>query len=179
MEGAAKFITPNCVQYERLIAAPASAVWPLLGTPEGLARWFIPTARFDPKRGGQFHFMEGWEGKISLYAPERVISFFPDEGGETTFECVADGAARTRFILTDRQAPGFVPPDDIPMDPAAPRKQGLYQPGGPGTPWVGILVGWHHFADDFVAAVTGGETQRPPLGPLHDFYQGRLRDYFA
>ncbi len=145
MEGAATFITPNCVQYERMVLAPVNAVWPLIGTPEGLARCFIPDVRFRPGLGASFYLMEGWEGTISLYRPERVISFFPDEGGETTFECIPIDAQSCTFRLTDRQAPGFVPPPDIPMDPAAPRDTGLISPAGR-VPhglvywWAGIIL---------------------------------------
>ncbi len=162
-----------------MVDAPISRVWDLIGTPEGLARWFIPTVRFTPEQGAAFYFMEGWEGVISLYHPGRCISFFPEAGGETTFACDPVDDARCVFRLTDRQAPGFVPPADIPMDPDMSREVGLYQPGGPGTPWVGILAGWHCFAHDLVAAAVGADVRRPPLATLYDHYENQLRDMFG
>lgn len=182
MDGAAKFLAPNTVSFERHVPRSAEQVWPLIGTAEGLGSWFIEGCRFDPALGAKFYFMDGWEGQISVYDEGRTISFFPEKGGETTFQTVPVSDGACLFRLTDRTAPGFVPPEDIPMDDVVPRAVGLYQPGGPGTPWVGILAGWHGFADRLVAAAMGQampESDRFELTAQYMFYEQLLRDKFS
>lgn len=182
MDGAVKFLAPNKVLFERHVPRSSKQVWPFIGTAEGVGSWFIEGCRFQPTLGARFYFMEGWEGQISIYDEGRTISFFPEAGGETTFETIPVDDGSCLFRLIDRQAPGFVPPDDIPMDDVVPRDVGLYQPGGLGTPWVGILAGWHGFADRFVAAAMGQpmpENDGAALKAQYRFYEQKLRDEFS
>lgn len=65
---------------DREIAAPASVVFALLTTPEGLVQWWPSTAEIDPTVGGGYHFH--WagpdvhlRGEITEVEPARRFAY--------------------------------------------------------------------------------------------------------
>jgi len=108
-------VTEWSIRRQVSIAAPAEAVWPLVGLPEGLSRWWCPPPTvhlaFDPRPGGRFEerYDDGSlayrvEGTIVAYEPPRRLavrrltpnSAAPADVVEITLR---EEGSRTRVIL--------------------------------------------------------------------------------
>lgn len=64
--------------FERRLRHPAQAVWDAITRPEHLARWYLTTARIDPRPGGSIDYVSGPNrfhvtGKILTWDPPRVF----------------------------------------------------------------------------------------------------------
>lgn len=64
--------------FERRLRHPVRAVWEAITQPEHLARWYLTTARIDPRPGGSIDYVSGPNrihatGKILTWDPPRVF----------------------------------------------------------------------------------------------------------
>jgi hypothetical protein len=60
----------------------------------------------------------------------------------------------TEFHLIDKLSSDAVPPEDLPSIFGVADEVANGQPGGVGTHWVGIVVGWHHILDNLKSYLT-------------------------
>lgn len=133
---------PGTLTFRRELPVDRKRVWGAISDPAELSQWFMETT-MEARVGGRFSFKHGWDGVVSALEPGSAIAFTADQGGQTRFE-VADSENSTRFRLVDRMGPGVTAHDGG----LGERVSG--QPGGPGTHWVGIAVGWHGFVDSLL-----------------------------
>lgn len=139
--------------FRREMPVDRQRVWTAVSDPAELSQWFMETT-MKARVGGRFSFKDGWDGVVSALEPGSAITFAADHGGRTRFEIEAIENG-THFRLVDRMAPGATAPDGGAGD------IGVRQPGGPGTHWVGIVVGWHDFVDSLLDHLG---TPAPTLG---------------
>src|SRR5688572_11193401 len=75
------------------VNAPVEAVWRALTEGEELSRWFAPSARVNPGKGGSVWLSWGpgveGEGRIEVWEPNRALR-------------VAEGASFIDYLLEDR-----------------------------------------------------------------------------
>ena len=151
---------PGTLTFRRELPVDRARVWSAISDPAELSAWFMETT-MDARVDGRFSFKDGWDGTIAALAPGSAIEFAADHGGRTRFEIEAIDNG-THFRLVDRMAPGATAPDGKDGD------TGAWQPGGPGTHWVGVAVGWHDFVDSLlnhlgVPVTTVGEREMTRL----------------
>lgn len=115
-------VSPETLQFERLLAAPIDKVWRYLVEPDLRARWFMagPT---EPKVGGAFglkmdhdrlsdrpastperyrpYVGHSWEERITRIEPPHLLAITWENGeaGEVTF-ALSEEAGGTRLVLT-------------------------------------------------------------------------------
>ncbi|MEM7123760.1 MAG: SRPBCC domain-containing protein [Pseudomonadota bacterium] len=130
---------PGTLTFQRWLPVDRRHIWQAVSDPAELSQWFMETT-MEARIGGRFSFKHGWNGVVSALEPGSAIAFTADQGGQTRFE-IADSDNGTRFHLLDRMGPGVTAPDGELGD------LDTRQPGGPGTHWVGVAVGWHGFVD--------------------------------
>lgn len=138
--------------WERRLAVDVRKLWGAIATQEGLGHWFMPT-RHQVEEGGPFSFEGGWDGTITRIEPPRLIEFTPADGpdGYLRFAIVDEGNGVCLFRLTDRMGDLA---DAGALFPDAPEHQ-VYQPGGAGTHWSGVVAGYHGFVDALESWLTG------------------------
>ena len=91
----------------------------------------------------------GRPGKDTKYRKVEIpVMLFEIE--ETKNDCL--------FKLTDKMAPAL---DALTYFPADTPKYEIYQPGGIGTHWTGIVSGYHRFVDALESYITGVEIPLP------------------
>lgn len=151
LSGAARLVDKNTVTFERVLPASPEALWDLIATKNGMARWFMPTTD-EVMAGERFDFQGGWGGTVAEYVRPRHVVFTPDgaEDAFLRFDIEADGDGCV-FRLTDRMGSAV---DAAKLFPDAPDYD-KFQPGGPGTHWSGVLAGYHGFVDALEQQVTG------------------------
>jgi uncharacterized protein YndB with AHSA1/START domain len=156
----ARFIDRWTLEYVRLYPHPIERVWRAISDPAELARWFIPTTKWDLREGGDYRFHDdGYAGKVLALDPPRRLRLGVAGGDEGYTEyqlSEVDGGTRLRFIQHFDPAGTWV---DTPGD------LGGDLPAGPGTPWKpGFVGGFHEFLDalgDFLDGVPNG-SRLPP-----------------
>ena len=88
------------------LASPPEAVWELLATDGGRARFWAESA---VKRNGaiEFEFVNGvaWRGAVLVEERPRVFAVEYFGGSRATFELEPDGAGGTDLSLTERGVP--------------------------------------------------------------------------
>lgn len=136
---------------ERVIPVGRDRFWQAIATREGLAEWFMPT-NAEIVKGGRFSFQEGWEGVITQVTDREAIQFEPDDAGGAflRFEIAAVDEG-CNFRLIDRMGAGKLAKNLMPQAP----EYVVYQPGGPGTHWAGVVAGYHCFVNELQSHLTG------------------------
>jgi uncharacterized protein YndB with AHSA1/START domain len=97
------------IEMEVTIDAPAEAVWDALSTGVGMERWFAPSARVKPGKGGSVFVSWGGgvegEGRIEVWEPNRRIAWSEPAGsGQVRFmvdfelEARAGGTTKLRLV---------------------------------------------------------------------------------
>ncbi len=93
-------MTTESITLDQFIAAPPSAVWRSLSTPEGLARWWVP-GNIEPTVGHEFLLeMPGWGNvpcKVLEVEPERLL-VYTFEDWTLRWDLAPEGTG-TRLIL--------------------------------------------------------------------------------
>jgi uncharacterized protein YndB with AHSA1/START domain len=160
LENAAQLVGRRTVVFRRCLPVTPERLWTAISTRSGLSHWFMPTP-YEVVPGGRFSFKGGWEGVITEVHALQRIQFTPD-GTEDAFLRFEVSAAEcgSVFKLIDRMARELDAAVTLP-DAA---QDTVYQPGGPGTHWSGILAGYHHGVDALEGYLTGS-------APAHDYEQ--------
>ncbi|MDD9933154.1 MAG: SRPBCC domain-containing protein [Myxococcales bacterium] len=153
IENVARLLDTRTLILERRFPVDPERLWDAIATREGLSHWFMATAH-EIVEGGRFAFKGGWEGTISQVVRPRHLQFEADvpdgvDGGYMRVEIVPDGDG-SLFRLIDRMGE----PHEPNFPPDTPASQ-IYQPGGPGTHWSGVVGGYHGFVDDLDKHLTG------------------------
>ena len=168
---AGRLVDRHAMAWIRRLRAPLDEVWGTISTKDGLARWWgMPIHVLEPRVGGAFK--HHWDNTVTAIKERDHIDFAEPKGdyagtGGLRFEVRPDGPA-TMFTLLDTWAEGATFEDDGPL---------AHQPGGPGTPWIGVAAGWHSGVDSLRRLFD-------PNAPTHDyerlcrFYAGHLADLF-
>lgn len=151
IEHAATLLDKSTLVFTRHLAVSPEKLWKAIGTKEGLSHWFMPT-KYEIVQGGRFSFQDGWDGTISQVHVLHLIQFTPDESQDAylRFEILATDSGSI-FKLIDRMGSAQ---DVAQTFPDAPQHR-IYQPGGPGTHWSGIIAGYHGFVDELEGYITG------------------------
>ena len=152
IENIARLLDKNTLLLERHFPVPAERLWQAVATREGLGHWFMPTP-YEIEQGGRFSFEGGWAGTVTLVDPPRRIQFTPDESAEAylRFE-IEPAAGGCLFRLVDKMGPAADAARIFGSDASA---HLVYQPGGIGTHWSGIISGYHGFVDALECHVSG------------------------
>ena len=168
---AGRLVDRHAMAWIRRLDAPLDEVWRTISTAEGLARWWgMPIHALELRVGGAFK--HHWENTVAAFKEGEHIDFAEPKGayvgtGGLRFEIAADGEA-TMFTLLDTWSKGAVFEGGGAL---------AHQPGGPGTPWIGVAAGWHSGVDALRRLFDGD-------APTHDyerlcrFYAGHLGDLF-
>lgn len=148
---AAGLLDKHTVFFERIFPVSVEQLWQAVATREGLGHWFMPTA-YEIEENGRFAFEDAWQGTVTQLEPFRVIEFTPQDTAAAylRFEISQTGSG-VLFRLIDRMEPEKEAAAVIPE--AAPDM--IYQPGGPGTPWSGLVAGYHSFIDALAEYLLG------------------------
>lgn len=165
-----QFVHPHSVIWLRRLDVGVDEAWDLIATLEGLARWWIvPPRRLELEVGGAFH--HHWAQVVHRFEAKRFIQFGrPDDDPVREvlrFELRSHDDGVTDFCFIDTWAEGITPP---------PAGVGSEQPAGPGTPWVGVLTGWHQTADR-LATAGGGPQPTYDEADLIRWYSNYLNDH--
>ena len=152
----AEFPDRQTIRFVRHYPHSVQEIWQALTVPSVLAKWYMPV-EMELRLGGHLAFGAGdhFTGRISALEECSVIEFESERG----FSHYARGA-KLRFVLShddsgcwltfthtlSRDAVWHGPADAPDCD----------QPGGPGTPWPGMLAGWHHYVGDRLTSVLAG-----------------------
>lgn len=167
---AGRLIDRHAMAWMRRLNAPLDEAWQAISTADGLRRWWgMPIHRLELRVGGAFR--HHWGNRITAFAEREFIDFAEPKGryagtGGLRFEIRADGADATMFTLLDAWSV------DARFEEGGPLAQ---QPGGPGTPWIGVAAGWHGGANGLRRLFDAN-------APMHDyerlcrFYAGHLDD---
>lgn len=152
MENVARMLEKNMLVWDREFPVKPEKLWDAIATKEGLSHWFMPTP-FEIEEGGRFAWQGGWDGTITEIDPPHRIRFTPDYSDESSmlFE-IQETKNGCLFTLTDKMAPAL---DALTHFPAGTPKYEIYQPGGIGTHWTGIVSGYHRFVDALESYITG------------------------
>jgi uncharacterized protein YndB with AHSA1/START domain len=146
--GLGRFINRRTLEFVRTYPHPIERVWRAITDPAELARWFIPTTRWEFLEGGAYRFHDDdFSGEILTIEAPRFIRFGgrdvagQEPGSFFQYELTpAEGGTRLRFI--QYAAPGRAwegRPDH--------RKD---------VPWAGgNLGGWHEFWEALAAHLDG------------------------
>ena len=168
---AGRLVDRHAMAWIRRLNTSLDEAWETISTLKGLARWWgMPIHVLELQVGGAFK--HHWENEVTSFEERDHVDFAEPRGryagtGGLRFEIRPDGDA-TMFTLLDTWAEGAVFEDGGPL---------AHQPGGPGTPWIGVAAGWHMGVDSLRRLFD-------PDAPAHDyerlcrFYAGHLDDLF-
>lgn len=153
-ENVARLLTKNTLVLERHFPVSPERLWEAIATREGLSHWFMPTP-FEIEPGGRFSFEGGWAGTVTGFDPPRSIQFTPDDSEEAwlRFE-IEPSAEGSLFRLVDKMGAAV---EALEIFGADAPKHLVYQPGGVGTHWSGVISGYHGFVDALESHLTGRE----------------------
>ncbi len=154
IENIGRLLEKNTLLFERHFEFPPERLWQAVATREGLSHWFMPTP-FEIEQGGRFSFEGGWQGTVTRVEPPRCVQFTTDGSDEAwlrfEIEPTSEGCL---FRLIDKMGasadPGKIFSGDTP-------EHLVYQPGGLGTHWSGVVSGYHGFVDALESHVSGRE----------------------
>ena len=173
MENVARMLEKNTLVWEREFPVKPEKLWDAIATKEGLSHWFMPTP-FEIEQGGRFDWEGGTEGTITEIDPPHRIRFTPDRSDEADMLLeIEETENGCLFKLTDKIEPGF---DALKFFSADTPKYEIYQPGGIGTHWTGIVSGYHRFVDAWESYITGVEIPLPSRFQLDDEANRLYRD---
>ncbi len=146
--GLARFLDRRTLEFVRVYPHPIERVWRAITDPAELARWFIPTTKWEFREGGAYRFHDdGFMGEIATIDAPRFIRFSAvtaagqAPGSFFQYELTpVDGGTRLRFV-----------------EYAAPGRTWEMQPEGRrDVPWAGgNLGGWHEFWEALAAHLDG------------------------
>jgi uncharacterized protein YndB with AHSA1/START domain len=155
--GLGRFLNRRTLEFVRAYPHPIERVWRALTDPKELARWFIPTTKWEFQEGGAYRFHDDdFSGEILAIEAPRFVRF----GGSTTpgqepgsffqYELTSvEGGTRLRFVQY-----------------AAPGRLWEGRPGHRNdVPWAGgNLGGWHEFWEALGAHLDGvaADARMPP-----------------
>ena len=168
---AGRLVDRHAMVWTRQLNAPVATVWRLVSSSEGMAKWWlVPPTTFELRVGGAFR--HHWENTVGDFRENEYIDFVEPHGpyastGGMRIEMRGDGDATAFAFLGTWGADATVAQGDM----------SAQQPGGPGTPWVGVAAGWHHMVDQ-LRFVIDDRAPRPSYAELTDFYAGYLRDLY-
>lgn len=146
--GLGRFLNRRTLEFVRVYPHPIERVWRAITDPAELARWFIPTTKWEFQEGGAYRFHDdGFMGEIATIDAPRFVRFGsnPAPGQEPgsffQYELTAvEGGTRLRFV--QHAAPGAV-------------WEGRPE-GRDDVPWAGgNLGGWHEFWEALAAHLDG------------------------
>jgi uncharacterized protein YndB with AHSA1/START domain len=155
--GLGRFLDRRTLEFVRTYPHPIERVWRAVTDPKELARWFIPTTKWEFQEGGAYRFHDDdFSGEIVTIDAPRFVRFgaraAPGQapGSFLQYELTpVDGGTRLRFV--QYAAPGRV-----------------YE-GRPehrnDVPWAGgNLGGWHEFWEALGAHLDGvaADSRLPP-----------------
>ena len=155
--GLGRFLNRHTLEFVRTYPHPVERVWRAITDPAELARWFIPTTKWDFQEGGAYRFHDdGFMGEIATIDAPRFVRFganpLPGQEPGSFFQyelTPVEGGTRLRFV--QYAAPGAVwegRPD-----------------GRNDVPWAGgNLGGWHEFWEALAAHLDGvpADSRLPP-----------------
>jgi uncharacterized protein YndB with AHSA1/START domain len=155
--GLARFINRRTLEFVRTYPHPIERVWRAITDSAELARWFIPTTKWDFREGGAYRFHDDdFAGEITTIDAPRFVRFgsrsAPGQESGSFFQyelTPVDGGTRLRFI--QYAAPGRV-------WEGRPRHRN-------DVPWAGgNLGGWHEFWEALAAHLDGvaADSRLPP-----------------
>jgi uncharacterized protein YndB with AHSA1/START domain len=156
--GLGRFLGRRTLEFVRTYPHPIERVWRAITDPAELARWFIPTTRWQFQEGGSYRFHDdGLSGEITGINAPRFIRFGgraapgQEPGSFFQYELTpVEGGTRLRFV--QYAAPGAT----FEHQTAAERRD---------VPWAGgNLGGWHEYWDALAAHLDGvpADTRLPP-----------------
>ena len=155
--GLGRFLDRRTLEFVRTYPHPIERVWRAITDPAELARWFIPTTKWEFQEGGGYRFHDdGMSGAITAIDAPRFIRFSAGSassqapGSFFQYELTpVEGGTRLRFV-----------------EYAAPGRTWEMQPEGRNdVPWGGgNLGGWHEFWDALAAHLDGvpADSRLPP-----------------
>tara|TARA_B100000315_G_scaffold246707_1_gene274344 strand:- start:874 stop:1635 length:762 start_codon:yes stop_codon:yes gene_type:complete len=169
---AGRFIDRQSMVWMRKLGVPTERVWEAVSTKEGLENWWIvTTVETDLRPGGIFN--HHWKDIINNYKENEYIDFasliFKGAGMRFELKPNRDG---TVFSFLDNWREDATPEQTADVEPWC-----LVQPGGPGTPWSGVVGGWHDMIDALESYLTD-KTFDYTYDDLCKFYVDYLTDYF-
>lgn len=168
---AGRLVNRHAMAWIRRLSAPLDSAWAAISTADGLARWWgMPIHALELRVGGAFN--HHWSNTVTAFKEGEFIDFAEPKGsyagtGGLRFELRPDGDG-TMFTLLDTWYDGSTFEEDNPL---------AYQPGGPGTPWIGVAAGWHSGANSLRRLF---DSKAPAHGYeyLCRFYAGHLEDMY-
>ena len=146
--GLGRFLNRRTLEFVRVYPHPIERVWRAITDAKELARWFIPTTKWDFREGGAYRFHDdGFMGEIAAIEAPRFIRFgshpAPGQAPGSFFQyelTPVEGGTRLRFV--QYAAPGAV-------------WEGRPE-GRNDVPWAGgNLGGWHEFWEALAAHLDG------------------------
>lgn len=168
---AGRLVDRHALAWIRRLQAPVDEAWQTISTKEGLDRWWgMPIRTLELRAGGAFE--HHWRNTVTAFENHQFIDFAEPNGsyagtGGLRFEIRAAGEA-TMFTLLDTWSPGAVFEEGGPL---------AHQPGGPGTPWIGVAAGWHMGVDS-LRRLFDANAPTPDYESLCRFYAGHLHDLY-
>ena len=168
MNGLPTFPDKHTVLFERAIAAPREKIWAALTQKHALDQWFMET-EIDLRTHGKFSFKGGWDGWIAALQPLEYIQFNSSKEAFSRFE-IHPGQQGHVVRVIDRMGTAIAITDQTAIADQ--------QPGGPGTHWVGVLAGWHDFADALTAYLKE-EKPKDRYEALCVFYKDFLERHYS
>lgn len=170
MHGVPSFPDKHTILFERAVAVPREKIWAALTQKQALGQWFMES-EIELKVNGKFSFQGGWDGWVAALRPLEYIQFNSSKEAFSRFE-IHPGSGQQGHVVRIIDRMGAEVTMTGPTDIA-----GL-QPGGPGTHWVGVLAGWHDFADA-LAAYLKGEKPQDRYEALCGFYKDFLERHYS
>ncbi|HEY1426937.1 MAG TPA: SRPBCC domain-containing protein [Caulobacteraceae bacterium] len=155
--GLGRFLDRHTLEFVRTYPHPIERVWRAITDPKDLARWFIPTTKWEFHEGGAYRFHDdGFMGEIATIEAPRFIRFgsrsLPGQEPGSFFQyelTPVEGGTRLRFV--QHAAAGAV-------------WEGRPE-GRNDVPWAGgNLGGWHEFWEALGAHLDGApaDSRMPP-----------------
>lgn len=155
--GLGRFLNRRTLEFVRTYPHPIERVWRAITDPQELARWFIPTTRWEFREGGAYRFHDDdFSGEILAIEAPRFIRFGcataqgQEPGSFLQYELTpVEGGTRLRFVQY-----------------AAPGRLWEGRPDHRNdVPWAGgNLGGWHEFWEALAAHLDGvaADARMPP-----------------
>ena len=168
---AGRLVDRHAMAWIRRVSAPVDRVWEAISTKDGLAGWWgMPVHVLELRVGGAFN--HHWNNTVTAFKEGEYIDFAEPKGsyagtGGLRFEIASDGAA-TMFTLLGTWHEGSTFEDGGPL---------AHQPGGPGTPWIGVAAGWHSGANS-LRRLFDSNAPAHSYEHLCRFYAGHLGDLY-
>lgn len=171
---AGRLVDRHAMAWVRRLSAPLDRAWEAISTQDGLARWWgMPIHALELRVGGAFN--HHWNNTVTAFKEGEYIDFAEPKGsyagtGGLRFELRPHREA-TMFTLLCTWHEGSKFEEEGPQNPLA------HQPGGPGTPWIGVAAGWHSGANS-LRRLFDANAPAHSYEDLCRFYAGHLEDMY-